>query len=349
MNVLRRLALCAPLLLVAAPLVAQEDPATRVQTLLEDAFGLCTRGQALLASGERAEADPILRQACERYAEALQQVEGLTVSEPKKALVRQIAHYNTACARALLADEDAAFAALRAALEAGYDDLARLVQDPSLATLRANPRFQNLLARTRARLDKEAVAAARSLLSEEPLFPFEFQVKTLDGADLSLADLRGKVVIVDYWGTWCGPCRQEIPHFVELEREFGDLLEIVGMTFEKEQGEAAEAGVRRFARELGINYTLVMADRALLEKVPDLEGFPTTLILDRRGRVRAREVGYREHGYLRQLVLALLAEEAGAQPEQPKQPEQPEQPAPEQPNPFPERPQPEEDPGVGPF
>ncbi|MCA8924435.1 MAG: redoxin domain-containing protein [Planctomycetes bacterium] len=341
MNLLRRLAPCAVLLLLASSGLAQ-DPAARVQALLEDAYGLCTKGEQLLGAGD-AQGKELLEQACERYADALTQVEALPVSAAKKALVRQVGHYNTACARSLLGQEDEAFAALRAALEAGYDDLTRLVEDPSLAPLRASPRFQNLLARTRARLDGEAVAAAQSLLSPEPLFPYDFDVKTLDGAPLKLADLRGKVVIVDYWGTWCPPCRQEIPHFVELGREFGDLLEVVGMTFEKEQGEAAVAGVRRFARELGVTYPLVMADRALLQQVPNLEGFPTTLIIDRQGRVRAREVGYREHAYLRQLVIALLAEEAGKAPEAPA-PETPETPAP-----APEGEQPPEPEGLGPF
>ncbi|MEZ6184430.1 MAG: TlpA disulfide reductase family protein [Planctomycetota bacterium] len=313
-------------LVCCLPLAAQEPE--QVQAALEEAYALCVRGQEQGAEGR-----PALERACARYAEVLAQVEGLQISGQKKALVRQIAHYNTACARSLLGEVDAGLEALKQALEAGYDDLARLGADESLAALRQNPRFHNLLARTRAKLDGEAAAAAQSVLSPEALFPFAFEVTTLDGATLSLDALRGKVVIVDYWGTWCGPCRQEIPHLIELQREFGDLLVIVGMTYERTQGAEAEAGVRRFAKELGIPYALVMADRGLLEKVPNLEGFPTTLFLDAQGRVRAKEVGYREHGYLRQLVLALLAEQAGG--------EAPETPAPEEPAP--------EEPGIGPF
>lgn len=141
------------------------------------------------------------------------------------------------------------------------------------------------------------------------LFPFEFTVKDLTGKTVSSESLKGKVVIVDFWGTWCPPCRQEIPHFVALHQKYKSQgLEIVGLTFERTSGDAAVNGVLNFMRSARISYPCALVGPDMLKQVPDFEGFPTTLFLDREGRVRARETGYRPYEKLEEVVTTLLAE-----------------------------------------
>ena len=141
------------------------------------------------------------------------------------------------------------------------------------------------------------------------LFPFEFTVKDLTGKTISSESLKGKVVIVDFWGTWCPPCRQEIPHFVAIHQKYkAQGLEVVGLTYERNSGDAAVTGVLNFMRAARISYPCALIDQEMLKKVPKFEGFPTTLFLDREGRVRARETGYRPYDKLEEVVTALLAE-----------------------------------------
>ncbi|MBX3466985.1 MAG: TlpA family protein disulfide reductase [Planctomycetes bacterium] len=200
---------------------------------------------------------------------------------------------------------DEALTALGQALEAGFDDFDHIAKDTDLDPIRREPRFAQLIERARGGAGGGDARA---------LFDYDFTVTTLDGKRLSLADLRGKVVIVDFWGTWCPPCREEIPHFVQLKKDLGDRLEIVGMTWEHGQGgPEVEAKVRKFAQEQGINYPLTLVtDRAELQKVPDLRAFPTTLFLDKQGRVRNKVVGYHDLAGLRRLVEPLLAEQGPA-------------------------------------
>lgn len=302
---------------------AQEGP-DQLQAELAQALDEAVAGDAELAAAAK-ETDAAAREARQaaareryqaahaRWTRALEALGRVQLPEGKKTLVRQVTSFNLACAEARLGRTDAALEALGKALEAGYDDLERVANDPALEALRAEPRFVNLLERARARLQEQVRAATRASLSPEALFPFELTTTTLDGKPLSLADLRGKVVIVDVWGTWCPPCRAEIPHFVQLKKDLGDELEVVGLTWEQgKAGPEVEAAVRRFAEKLGVEYPLVMARGEDLARIPDLDAYPTTLFLDKQGRVRAREVGYRELAALRRLVDALREEPAPA-------------------------------------
>jgi thiol-disulfide isomerase/thioredoxin len=125
---------------------------------------------------------------------------------------------------------------------------------------------------------------------------------------VKLADYQGKLVIVDIWGTWCPPCRQEIPHFVQLKKDFPDDLDIVGVNYEHGDPEEAVPKIVDFVKETGINYTCVIGDDATREQIPEFRGFPTTLFVDRTGKVRLKVVGYHPYDKLRTYIDALLAE-----------------------------------------
>lgn len=306
-------------LALGAPVaVAQDEDTERLERLMTEAIdhmthgaGLITRARGLAGEeAERARAEGVAAydEAVRKYDQVLTLLNDLPAPDEVKDSVRQTVYYNIACARSMQGRTDEALTAFGQALEAGFDDFEHIEKDTDLDPIRREPRFVQLLERARQKIQDEA-------LSKDALFPYDFKVETLDGQTLQLSDLRGKVVIVDYWGTWCPPCRAEIPHFVELRKEFGDRLAIVGMTWERGQrGDAVVAKVREFARQTGIDYPLTLVTDDDLQKVPDLDAFPTTLFLDKQGRVRAREVGYRDIQFLRSLVRALDAEAAPAQP-----------------------------------
>jgi len=94
------------------------------------------------------------------------------------------------------------------------------------------------------------------------LFDFDFSLPDLDGKNVSLKDFVDKVVIVNFWGTWCPPCRREMPHFVELYKKYRNRgVEVVGIGYEREKGEAAVENVRAFLKEKGVTYTCVTGDQ----------------------------------------------------------------------------------------
>jgi thiol-disulfide isomerase/thioredoxin len=306
--------------------VAQEEEGERIEALMSQAMDEMTAGAQAIERAKvlqgaeservRAEGSSLYDQALAKYGQALELLGALAIPEESKDRVRQIIHYNTACARSMQGRVDEALTALGQALDTGFDDFDHIGKDTDLDPIRNEARFAQLIERKRSALAEETRRAAAESLSEGALFAYDFTITTLDGQRLSLADLRGKVVIVDYWGTWCPPCRAEIPHFVQLKQELGDRLAIVGMTWEHGQGGAETlAKVRQFAQQNGITYPLTLiTDRNDLQKVPDLQGFPTTLFIDKSGRVRAKEVGYRDLEVIRGLLTALDAEPAPTTP-----------------------------------
>lgn len=116
----------------------------------------------------------------------------------------------------------------------------------------------------------------------------EWSLSRLDGSVLSSEDLRGKVVVVDFWATWCPPCRAEIPGYIEMQRDLADKdLVIVGVSLD----EGGTAVVQKFAEKMGINYELVMGDNAVVNAFGGVQVIPTTFLIDREGQVRHRKEG----------------------------------------------------------
>lgn len=149
-------------------------------------------------------------------------------------------------------------------------------------------------------------------LLHPPDFEFEFDLQDVLEQPLRKQDFRGRVLLVDIWGTWCPPCRQEIPTFIALEREYGPRgLSIVGLNQERGQPEAAAQTVRAFRKAQGIPYPCGLLTRPMLAQVPNFVGFPTTLLFDRTGQLRLRFDGYHEPVVLQAAVEALLAESPG--------------------------------------
>jgi thiol-disulfide isomerase/thioredoxin len=128
-------------------------------------------------------------------------------------------------------------------------------------------------------------------------------LKDLNGKDVSSADFKGKVLVVDFWATWCGPCRHEIPGYVELQKKYGpDGLVIVGIAV----SDTAER-VKKFATEQGLNYVILLDDgTGVPEKFGNIEAIPTTFIIDRDGNLRDRKVGAEDTDVYERTLLPYL-------------------------------------------
>jgi peroxiredoxin len=133
----------------------------------------------------------------------------------------------------------------------------------------------------------------------------DFLLKDLSGKEVKLSSFRGKVVIVDFWATWCPPCREEIPGFVDLQRQYKDQgLEIVGISVD--QGGAGVVGP--FAQQNRINYTMLVDGMGVTGLFGGIQGVPTTFVLDRQGRIVKRFTGLVDRAVFEDLVKQLLAE-----------------------------------------
>ena len=121
-----------------------------------------------------------------------------------------------------------------------------------------------------------------------------------------LSDFRGKVVLLNVWATWCGPCRTEMPSLERLHREFADDgLEILAVSVDDAVG---KRGIRDFANDLGLTFTILHDSTRAIDRIYQLTGYPVTFIIDREGRIRRRHLGALEWDSYpsRALVASLL-------------------------------------------
>ena len=128
-----------------------------------------------------------------------------------------------------------------------------------------------------------------------------FIARDLDGREVSTASLRGKVVLINFWATWCPPCRAEIPDLIALQEKYKDRLQIIGIS----EDEVSPAVVKRFATEHQMNYPIVMTSPELEKMFPGVSALPTSFIVDRQSRVVQKHVGMLRAGITEQETRAL--------------------------------------------
>lgn len=132
-----------------------------------------------------------------------------------------------------------------------------------------------------------------------------WQLKNVDGTVVSSASLKGKVVVVDFWATWCGPCRVEIPGYIALQKKYGkDGLVIIGMACDSDKN--ALAKVKAFSVSNAMNYEVILADEEIQAAFGGMDAIPTTFIIDRAGNIRERKVGAEPTAVYEQTILKYL-------------------------------------------
>ncbi|MFT3783178.1 MAG: TlpA disulfide reductase family protein [Nibricoccus sp.] len=134
-----------------------------------------------------------------------------------------------------------------------------------------------------------------------------WKLQTIDGKELASTELAGKVQVINFWATWCPPCKAEIPGFITVQEKLGrEGLVIVGISLDQDGADV----VKRFAENNKMNYPVVMSDGKIDTAFGQFEGIPTTFIVDRKGVIRAMDTGYMSADQLEKTLRPLLDEKS---------------------------------------
>ncbi len=132
-----------------------------------------------------------------------------------------------------------------------------------------------------------AVAANTKLIGQQAP---DFTLKSDQGDNKKLSEYRGKVVLINFWATWCGPCQQELPKLAELKQLHDDYdFELLGVNIDEEPDKAI-----KLARKLGVNFPVLFDQQKQVSKLYDIDAMPMTILVDRNGDVRYLHRGYKE-------------------------------------------------------
>ena len=145
------------------------------------------------------------------------------------------------------------------------------------------------------------IGTSRGFAAKQSEAP-DFSLPQLNGQSLRLSAYRGKVVLLDFWATWCTPCREETPHLVEMQNKYRDQgLQVIGVSMDD-----SPDPVREFYRQFHMNYPVVMGNADIGERYGGVLGLPIAFIIDRSGRVYAKHIGATEASVLEQDVRTVL-------------------------------------------
>jgi cytochrome c biogenesis protein CcmG, thiol:disulfide interchange protein DsbE len=142
----------------------------------------------------------------------------------------------------------------------------------------------------------------RHIAWPEHAYAPDFSLPDLTGRQLKLSDYRGKVVLLDFWATWCDPCREEIPHFIELQNQYGDRgLQIIGVSMDD-----GPEPVRDYYQRFQMNYPVVMGNAKIGELYGGVLGLPIAFVIERGGRIYARHIGATDISVFEKEIVSLL-------------------------------------------
>lgn len=131
----------------------------------------------------------------------------------------------------------------------------------------------------------------------------QFTLDDINGKSVSLNDYKGKVIILDFWATWCPPCREEIPDFIALQNEYGKKgLQIIGIAVDRD----GIKSVKPFYENMGMNYPVLLTDGKVESRYGGIRAIPTTFIIDKKGSIVKKYVGFQSKAVFEKEIKELL-------------------------------------------
>jgi thiol-disulfide isomerase/thioredoxin len=274
------------------------------------------KNDILIAQGDKAKAesalaeyatknpdDPQVKKALvslyrndKKYAEAItyqRQIVALSTRNPGDAL------FDLAKLFAMAGQHDSALTVMNEAVSAGFTDYRRLANSSIFEPLKALPTYAEVAKKIQSaagqeremRLailkDSSAVLKQRTLAGKLDIPAPTFSFQNLEGKTVSLADLKGKVVVIDFWATWCGPCRMTMPLMQEYVDSRPKDVEFLSLNV----WERDSSLVRPFLADMGYQFNVLFGDKEITEKY-SVTGIPTLVVIDKNGVIRYKHIGY---------------------------------------------------------
>ncbi len=132
----------------------------------------------------------------------------------------------------------------------------------------------------------------------------DFTAVDSDGAQLRLSDFKGRVTVLNFWASWCAPCTEETPWFIEFQKKYGsDGLAVIGVSLDDDGWKS----VRPFIGSMGVNYRTILSNDQIARLYGGLEALPVTVIIDRSGRIAAMHTGLISHDDFEAAIRAMLS------------------------------------------
>ncbi|MGA7908211.1 MAG: TlpA disulfide reductase family protein [Candidatus Sulfotelmatobacter sp.] len=144
----------------------------------------------------------------------------------------------------------------------------------------------------------------------QPKMAPDFTLQSLDGKDMRLSDFRGKAVLLNFWATWCGPCKIEMPWFVELQKQYGAQgLQIVGVAMD----DASKEDIAKFAEDMGVNYPILLGKESVGDEYGGVPALPESFFIGRDGKVVDKIIGLKGKAEIEDTIKKVLETPATSQ------------------------------------
>jgi thiol-disulfide isomerase/thioredoxin len=138
----------------------------------------------------------------------------------------------------------------------------------------------------------------------------DFALTSLDGTTMRLSDFRGKAVLLNFWATWCGPCKIEMPWFVDLQKEYGSQgLQIVGVAMD----DASKEDIAKFAKDMGVNYPILIGKESVGQAYGGVPALPESFFISRDGKIVDKIIGLEGKADIEEAIKKTLKTRPAAQ------------------------------------